>query len=49
VKFGDTAYRGGCDIIGGSPFPVADTDPNPHSMTALRDNARALFGQPVLG
>jgi hypothetical protein len=46
---GDTAYRGGYDIVVGSPFPVAATDPNPHSMTALRDYTRALFGQPVLG
>jgi len=45
----DTAYRGGYGIGGGSPFPVAETDPNPHSTTALRDYARALFGQPVLG
>jgi LysM repeat protein len=45
----DTAYRGGYDIVVGSPVPVANTDPNPHSMTALRDYARALMGEPVLG
>ena len=45
----DTAYRGGYGIVAGSPFPVADTDPNPHSLTALRGYARALTGEPLLG
>jgi hypothetical protein len=32
-----------------APFRLRDTDPNPHSLTALRDYARALLGEPVLG
>ena len=45
----NTTPRGTFRGVGGSPYPVLITDPNPRSMTALRDYARALFGQPVLG
>jgi len=45
----DTRYRGGYAIVVGSSYPMHMTEPNPHSLTALRDYARALFGEPVLG
>jgi LysM repeat protein len=43
----DTRYRGGYGVSGDGIYP--DEDPNVHSLTALRDYARALFGEPVLG
>jgi LysM repeat protein len=42
----DTRYRGGYATSLDGAYP--DEDPNVHSMTALRDYARALFGEPVL-
>ncbi|WBL81352.1 LysM peptidoglycan-binding domain-containing protein [Bradyrhizobium xenonodulans] len=43
----DTRYRGGYGVGAGGAY--LNEDPNAHSLTALRDYARALFGQPVLG
>lgn len=43
----DTHYRGGYGAGAGGAY--LNEDPNAHSLTALRDYARALFGQPILG
>ncbi|MCA6105774.1 LysM peptidoglycan-binding domain-containing protein [Bradyrhizobium cenepequi] len=43
----DTRYRGGYGVNSGGVY--RNEDPNAHSLTALRDYARALFEQPVLG
>lgn len=43
----DTHYRGGFGINSGGVYH--NEDPNAHSLTALRDYARVLFKQPVLG
>jgi len=44
----DKQFRGEY-VPGGGGFPARIEDPNPHSMTALRDYARVPFGEPVLG
>ena len=44
----DKEFRGEY-MPGGGGFPARIEDPNPRSMTALRDYARVLFGEPVLG
>ena len=45
----DHRFRGEYRAVPGSWYPARMEDPNPRSMTALRDYARVLFGANVLG
>ncbi|MDQ8726900.1 LysM domain-containing protein [Bradyrhizobium sp. LHD-71] len=45
----DNRFRGEYRAIPGSWYPGRMEDANPRSMTALRDYARALFGEAILG
>ena len=45
----DHRFRGEYRPVPGSWYPARMEDPNPRSMTALRDYARILFGEAILG
>ncbi|WOH53617.1 hypothetical protein [Bradyrhizobium sp. sBnM-33] len=45
----DHRFRGEYRAVPGSWHPARIEDPNPRSMTALRDYARVLFGEAILG
>ncbi|MEH2628690.1 LysM repeat protein [Bradyrhizobium sp. AZCC 1719] len=45
----DHRFRGEYRAVPGSWYPARIEDPNPRSMTALRDYARVLFGEAILG
>ncbi|MDE5453987.1 LysM peptidoglycan-binding domain-containing protein [Bradyrhizobium sp. CSA112] len=45
----DHRFRGEYRAAPGSWYPARMEDPNPRSMTALRDYARVLFGEAILG